>query len=80
MISVRPNSDVWVELTQPMNLRGMMNSGATLSVRDSDRCESWINNYWVGDLFPPHSMTPWMHLPQGTYRIRMQPLSAARFA
>jgi hypothetical protein len=72
-ISVRPNSDVSVEITEPTDLRGMMNSGATPSVRDSDRCEFWINNHWIGDLSSTHSMTPWIHLPPGIYRLRMKP-------
>jgi hypothetical protein len=70
-VSAHAPSDLLVELREPTDLRGALNAGANLTSHNSGPCEFWVNDHWVGDLSFPCETTPWLHLPPGTYRLRI---------
>lgn len=72
-ISAHAASDLLVELAEPTDVRGALNAGANLTAHDSGPCEFWVDDHWVGDLTFPCETTPWVHLPQGVYRLRVVP-------
>ncbi len=72
-ISAHADSDLLVEFEEPTDVRGALNAGANLTSHHSGPCQYWINDHWIGDLSFPCETTPWMHLPPGTYRLRIKP-------